>query len=161
MWHSSTLPLRQVGSLFWLLITSASIALCFVIARFSSTSTTAFLKPGNQHLGANSTGLKQSIQLLGKKSNDSLDQCNQAWPDLELMVPINVRPTRVDEIEFEEQLVRSLNFFWPKEQLKMVLVLDKEVKDQTAAIAHLVKATGSFASSSVDFNSPSLYYYCK
>ncbi len=93
---------------------------------------------------------KKDLQAQHKSNN--LTDCH-ILPDLDLLVPIATSDYSV----FQEQLVRSLLFFWPLKHLNMVVILDEEKKD--AKFENLIKRdTKKFHKMKIRYNQPSPYY---
>ncbi len=82
------------------------------------------------------------------KTSECLD-----WPELELFLPISPSHHR----EFQQQLLPSLLLFWPLKYLKMVVLLDGEIKKHNFENA-LRKETEQFISLRMKYNEPTDYY---
>ncbi len=86
-------------------------------------------------------------------SETKTDQNSLSWPDLQLFVTL---PNH-HHGEFQQELLRSLLFFWPLKLLNMVVVLDEEIKSDTFNEA-LKNETKDFHNFNVKFNKPTDYY---
>ncbi len=76
-----------------------------------------------------------------------------SWPDLQLFVPIAHSHLR----EFQHQLIQSLLFFWPLKFLKMLVILDDEIRTNRIE-NYLRRNTNDFKSFDIKYNKPTSFY---
>ncbi len=79
--------------------------------------------------------------------------CSSSWPNLQLFLPI--APSHYHE--FQQELLRSLLFFWPKRFLNMLVVLD-EGRSLDPIRTALKEETKGFNKIVIKSNKPSPFY---